>query len=90
MRDAQSLLDQVIVFAGKTLGESEVRAALGVADRSVLYRVTEAILGRDPARCLQAVDELHRYGYESVNSAATWCASSGISRWRPCSAIRRC
>ena len=64
MRDAQSLLDQVIVFAGKTLGESEVRAALGVADRSVLYRVTEAILGRDPARCLQAVDELHRYGYE--------------------------
>jgi DNA polymerase-3 subunit gamma/tau len=29
MRDAQSLLDQVIVFAGKTIGESEVRAALG-------------------------------------------------------------
>ncbi len=64
MRDAQSLLDQVIVFAGTTIGEAEVRAALGVADRSVLYRVTDAILGRDPARCLQAVDELHRYGYE--------------------------
>ena len=64
MRDAQSLLDQVIVFAGKTLGEAEVRAALGVADRAVLYRVTDAILVRDPARCLQAVDELHRYGYE--------------------------
>jgi DNA polymerase-3 subunit gamma/tau len=64
MRDAQSLLDQVIVFAGKTIGEAEVRAALGVADRSVLYRVTAAILERDPARCLQAVDELHRYGYE--------------------------
>ena len=64
MRDAQSLLDQVIVFAGKTLGAAEVRAALGVADRAVLYRVTDAILVRDPARCLQAVDELHRYGYE--------------------------
>jgi DNA polymerase-3 subunit gamma/tau len=64
MRDAQSLLDQVIVFAGKTIGEAEVRAALGVADRSVLYRVTDAILSRDAARCLQAVDELHRYGYE--------------------------
>jgi len=64
MRDAQSLLDQVIVFAGKTIGEAEVRAALGVADRSVLYRTTEAILTRDPATCLRTVDELHRYGYE--------------------------
>jgi DNA polymerase III subunit gamma/tau len=64
MRDAQSLLDQVIVFAGKAIGEAEVRAALGVADRSVLYRVTDAILTRNPAACLTAVDELHRYGYE--------------------------
>jgi DNA polymerase-3 subunit gamma/tau len=64
MRDAQSLLDQVIVFAGKSIGEAEVRAALGVADRSVLYRMTEAVLQRDPATCLRAVDELHRYGYE--------------------------
>ncbi|MCC6848445.1 MAG: DNA polymerase III subunit gamma/tau [Deltaproteobacteria bacterium] len=64
MRDAQSLLDQVIVFAGKTIGEAEVRAALGVADRSVLHRTTEAILARDPATCLKAVEELHRYGYE--------------------------
>src|SRR6185295_2362076 len=44
MRDAQSLLDQVIVFAGKTLGEAEVQGALGVADRTILHRVTEAIL----------------------------------------------
>ena len=64
MRDAQSLLDQVIVFSGKTIGEAEVRAALGVADRSILHRTTEAILTRDAATCLRAVDELHRYGYE--------------------------
>jgi DNA polymerase-3 subunit gamma/tau len=64
MRDAQSLLDQVIVFAGKTVDETAVRAALGVADRSILHRVTEAILLRDPAPCLQAVEELYRYGYE--------------------------
>ncbi|MEB2283896.1 MAG: hypothetical protein B6D46_08560 [Polyangiaceae bacterium UTPRO1] len=64
MRDAQSLLDQVIVFAGKAIGDAEVRAALGVADRSVLHRTTEAILKRDAATCLRAVEELHRYGYE--------------------------
>ena len=64
MRDAQSLLDQVIVFAGKAVDETAVRAALGVADRSILHRVTEAILLRDPAPCLRAVEELYRYGYE--------------------------
>ncbi len=64
LRDAQSLLDQVIVFAGKSIGEAEVRTALGVADRSVLHQVTEAVLRRDPAPCLRAVDELYRYGYE--------------------------
>ncbi len=64
MRDAQSLLDQAIVFTGKALTEADVQSALGVADRTILHRVTEAILGRDPAPCLQAVDELYRYGYE--------------------------
>jgi DNA polymerase-3 subunit gamma/tau len=64
MRDAQSLLDQVIVFAGKSIGEAEVRAALGVADRTLLHRVTEAILTRDAPACLRAIDDLHRYGYE--------------------------
>jgi DNA polymerase-3 subunit gamma/tau len=64
MRDAQSLLDQVIVFSGKTLAESDVQTALGVADRTILHRVTEAILGGDPAPCLRAVEELYRYGYE--------------------------
>jgi DNA polymerase-3 subunit gamma/tau len=64
MRDAQSLLDQVIVFAGKAVEEADVRAALGVADRTILHQVTEAILQREPAPCLRAVDELYRYGYE--------------------------
>jgi DNA polymerase-3 subunit gamma/tau len=64
MRDAQSLLDQVIVFAGKKIGVEDVRAALGVADRALLHRMTEAILTRDAPACLRAVDELHRHGYE--------------------------
>ncbi len=64
MRDAQSLLDQVIVFAGKGIGEADVRDALGVADRTLLHQVTEAILTAQPARCLTAVEELHRFGYE--------------------------
>jgi DNA polymerase-3 subunit gamma/tau len=64
MRDAQSLLDQVIVYAGKNVEEADVRSALGIADRTILHQVTEAILRRDPAPCLRAVEDLYRYGYE--------------------------
>jgi len=64
MRDAQSLLDQVIVFAGKKITEDDVRSALGVADRALLHRMTGAILGGDAPACLRGVDELHRHGYE--------------------------
>jgi len=49
MRDAQSLLDQVIAFAGKTVRDEDVGTALGLADRKVLYAVAEAIVERNPA-----------------------------------------
>src|SRR5262245_13187627 len=37
MRDAQSMLDQVIAFAGKKVRDEDVADALGLADRSGLY-----------------------------------------------------
>ena len=64
MRDAQSLLDQVIAFAGKTIRDEDVVAALGLADRKLLYAAAEAILDHNPARALELLNELHLYGYD--------------------------
>ena len=64
MRDAQSLLDQVIAFAGKTVRDEDVVAALGLADRKMLYAVAEAIVDRDAARALELLNELHQYGHD--------------------------
>lgn len=64
MRDAQSLLDQVIAFAGKTVRDQDVGAALGLADRTVLYAVAEAIVEHNPAAALERLHELHLYGYD--------------------------
>ncbi|HEX7408976.1 MAG TPA: DNA polymerase III subunit gamma/tau [Candidatus Binatia bacterium] len=64
MRDAQSLFDQVIAFAGKAIGDEDVITALGLADRKLLYGAAEAILDRNPAGALERFDELHRYGYD--------------------------
>jgi len=64
MRDAQSLLDQVIAFAGKTIRDEDVNTALGLADRTLLYAVGDAIVSRNPVRALELLSELHLYGYD--------------------------
>jgi DNA polymerase-3 subunit gamma/tau len=64
MRDAQSLLDQVIAFAGKTVRDEDVATALGLADRRVLYTMAGAIVERNPVRALELLNELHLYGYD--------------------------
>ncbi len=64
MRDAQSLLDQVIAFAGKTVRDEDAIAALGLADRKLLYAVAEAIVERNPVRALELLNELHLYGQD--------------------------
>ncbi|MFX8727520.1 DNA polymerase III subunit gamma/tau, partial [Acinetobacter baumannii] len=55
MRDAMSLLDQVIAWIGqggeKLTGEGVARG-LGVADRSVLHRLAEAVITGDAAAAI--------------------------------------
>lgn len=64
MRDAQSLFDQVIAFAGKMVRDEDVVAALGLADRKILYAVADAVVERNPVRALELLNELHLYGQD--------------------------
>lgn len=64
MRDSQSLLDQVIAFSGKKIRDEDVVAALGVADRKVLYAVGRAVAERNPAQALEHLGQLHLFGYD--------------------------
>lgn len=64
LRDAQSLLDQVIAWSGGQITEQAVKEALGVADRQALFRVVDALLTRDPAQALRLAGDLYQYGYE--------------------------
>lgn len=64
LRDAESLVEQVIAWSGGTVNEQTVREALGVADRQALFRVVEAVLARDPAQALRLAAELSQYGYD--------------------------
>jgi len=64
MRDAQSLLDQAISYAGREVREEDVLTLLGIADRKILFDLSAAIIQADVKSCLYLVDELYKLGYD--------------------------
>ncbi|QCQ22065.1 DNA polymerase III subunit gamma/tau [Desulfoglaeba alkanexedens] len=65
MRDAQSLLEQLLAFRGEGMNDEEILDILGVVDRRSVYRVGKAVLDGDTAACLQVVEDLYRRGVDS-------------------------
>jgi DNA polymerase III subunit gamma/tau len=64
MRDAMSLLDQVIAFSGLELTGNDVTRVLGVADRKVLHELASALVTGDAAACLGVVERLAQHGFD--------------------------
>jgi DNA polymerase-3 subunit gamma/tau len=64
MRDAMSLLDQVIAFNGENVTGDDVSRVLGVANRQVLHDLAAALIRGDAARAVTIVDELAQQGFD--------------------------
>ncbi|HEY2682485.1 MAG TPA: DNA polymerase III subunit gamma/tau [Steroidobacteraceae bacterium] len=60
MRDALSLLDQLIAFGGGSVSESNARAMLGTIDRGHVGRLVGALAAGDGAALLAEVGELDK------------------------------
>ncbi|MET0532922.1 MAG: DNA polymerase III subunit gamma/tau [Steroidobacter sp.] len=58
MRDALSLLDQVLAFGGGKLTAEDTRTMLGSLDRTQVFGIVEALIARDARKVLDRVDEL--------------------------------
>lgn len=58
MRDALSLLDQVIAFGGGKLTAADTRAILGTLDRAQVFAIVDALIARDAKRILEYVEQL--------------------------------
>jgi DNA polymerase-3 subunit gamma/tau len=65
LRDAQSLLEQVLTVAGAAADDATVREVLGAADRRLVVAVADAMLAGDPAGCVRQLAELHAHGYDA-------------------------
>jgi DNA polymerase-3 subunit gamma/tau len=65
MRDAQSLLEQLLAFSGDDLPETEILDILGVIDRQSVLRTAEAVLAGNAPACLDHVADVYRRGIDS-------------------------
>ncbi|MCU0588909.1 MAG: DNA polymerase III subunit gamma/tau [Syntrophobacteraceae bacterium] len=73
MRDAQSLLEQLLAFSGEGLSDDEILDVLGVVDRRSVHRAGGAILQGDSLTCLQVVDDVYRRGIDSRRFCQQLC-----------------
>ncbi len=64
MRDALSLLDQVIAFSGSTITAEAVRDSIGLVESQTVLRILRGILGRNALEALSAVDQAHQQGHD--------------------------
>jgi DNA polymerase-3 subunit gamma/tau len=62
MRDALTILDQLIAYTGGKVDEASVREALGMIDRSLVLDLAGALIAADPARCLEVLRKLDAQG----------------------------
>ncbi len=62
MRDAQSLLDQVIAYSGKKIDADSVESVLGIVGGTTLEFFAERLIKREPAELITLVQEVANQG----------------------------
>ncbi len=64
MRDALSLLDQVMAYSERAATDDQVLDILGVVDRKVIFDLSSALLARDLVKALSLLDGVYNYGHD--------------------------
>jgi DNA polymerase-3 subunit gamma/tau len=65
MRDAESLLEQVVAYCGRTVRDEEVAAALGLPEEKTMLGFCADLLGRRGAACLATLDAVAALGMDA-------------------------
>ena len=64
MRDAQSALDQVMAFAGASIGVDDVSTVLGLVGRDLLLDIVEAVFDEDGPHAFALADTATEAGHD--------------------------
>lgn len=77
MRDALSLLDQIMASTDGKAETDHVINILGVMDRKVMFEMTEAILKKDITASIEIIDDLYYSGHDLLK-----CYSDFVEHFR--------
>ncbi len=64
VRDSQSIFDQAISYAGKSIPDNSIEEILGLSDRQLIQKISDAILKRDCKTCLEIIDDGYYAGLD--------------------------
>ncbi len=64
LRDALSLLDQIIAYSEDSITGEQVLDILGVVDRKRIFDMAAAVLKNDVVCALELLDDLYSYGHD--------------------------
>ncbi len=69
LRDAESLLDQLVSFAEDKIQEADVLALLGLASESVYFQVLKYLKAKDVRALFQLIEKIHDEGVDLAQFA---------------------
>ena len=64
MRDALSLLDQVMAFAGNNITVRAVRDSVGLIENEVLFGILRSVFAKKPIDAVRLVDQAYQQGHD--------------------------
>ncbi|MCK4947747.1 MAG: DNA polymerase III subunit gamma/tau [Candidatus Aureabacteria bacterium] len=62
MRDAQSMLDQMISFAGENIREKDVVSMLGIVDKEMIQDIVKSVIEGDAVAVLKVIEKVFDMG----------------------------
>ncbi len=65
MRDAQSLLEQVLTFVAGGGSDEDVLELLGIVDQVLVQEAADAVIDQDIVRAVRIIDTAYRRGYNA-------------------------
>ncbi|MBN1466568.1 DNA polymerase III subunit gamma/tau [candidate division KSB1 bacterium] len=64
MRDAESILDQIIAFSGKNVRSEDTASLLGIISHELFFKVTDLIKANDVQGGIELVQQIFSEGYD--------------------------
>lgn len=67
MRDAESILDQMISIGGKKLVAEQIRESLGLIDQEIYFQFTKLLSNKDSAQILEYAAKIFNSGHDHID-----------------------